>query len=211
MTAAPTLIAAQSSVGWTERTSCTDSLPCNWTPESGMCARSWRMLRRSISAHRREVGVGGQQRQREDMDAEGLDESIACVAQDAGEWEQEGDDGARIQAVLDAVALRRYGRSLTAHLDGLGLLNERFSAAHAIWLDREDRLNVRWELFPVTILVHDLDFAEYLPLLDEQGVTGPFRLGWSMDYPSPQNYLEPLYSTAALPPNGSNTKLPVGI
>jgi ABC-type transport system substrate-binding protein len=26
-----------------------------------------------------------------------------------------------------------------------------------------------------------------------------------MDYPSPQNYLEPLYSTAATPPNGSNT------
>jgi oligopeptide transport system substrate-binding protein len=50
----------------------------------------------------------------------------------------------------------------------------------------------------------DLQFAEYLPLLDDQGVTGPFRLGWIMDYPSPQNYLEPLYSTAALPPNGSN-------
>ena len=26
-----------------------------------------------------------------------------------------------------------------------------------------------------------------------------------MDYPSPQNYLEPLYSTAALPPAGSNS------
>ena len=26
-----------------------------------------------------------------------------------------------------------------------------------------------------------------------------------MDYPSPQNYLEPLYSTASLPPNGSNS------
>jgi oligopeptide transport system substrate-binding protein len=51
----------------------------------------------------------------------------------------------------------------------------------------------------------DLDFAQYLPLADDQGFTGPFRLGWSMDYPSPQNYLEPLYSTAALPPNGSNT------
>ena len=51
----------------------------------------------------------------------------------------------------------------------------------------------------------DLDFAQYLPLLDEQGVTGPFRLAWAMDYPSPQNYLEPLYSTAALPPAGSNT------
>ncbi|MCW2613612.1 MAG: 4-phytase, partial [Frankiales bacterium] len=28
---------------------------------------------------------------------------------------------------------------------------------------------------------------------------------WAMDYPSPQNYLEPLYSTSAIPPNGSNT------
>lgn len=54
------------------------------------------------------------------------------------------------------------------------------------------------------VLKGDLDFSEYLPLLDEKGVTGPFRLGWSMDYPSPQNYLEPLYSTAALPPAGSN-------
>jgi oligopeptide transport system substrate-binding protein len=51
----------------------------------------------------------------------------------------------------------------------------------------------------------DLQFAEYLPLADNKGFTGPFRLGWAMDYPSPQNYLEPLYSTEALPPNGSNT------
>lgn len=49
-----------------------------------------------------------------------------------------------------------------------------------------------------------LQFAEYLPKGDQKGFTGPFRLGWAMDYPSPQNYLEPLYSTAALPPNGSN-------
>ena len=49
-----------------------------------------------------------------------------------------------------------------------------------------------------------LQFAEYLPKADAKGFTGPFRLGWAMDYPSPQNYLEPLYSTAALPPNGSN-------
>ncbi len=50
-----------------------------------------------------------------------------------------------------------------------------------------------------------LDFASYLPKGDEKGFTGPFRLGWVMDYPSPQNYLEPLYSTAALPPAGSNS------
>ena len=49
-----------------------------------------------------------------------------------------------------------------------------------------------------------LQFAEYLPKIDAKGMTGPFRLGWAMDYPSPQNYLEPLYSTAALPPAGSN-------
>lgn len=54
------------------------------------------------------------------------------------------------------------------------------------------------------VLRGDLDFAEYLPLQDEKGMTGPFRLGWGMDYPSPQNYLEPLYSTSALPPAGSN-------
>jgi guanine deaminase len=34
--------------------------------------------------------------------------------------------------------LRRYGRTLTAHLDQLGLLGPNFSAAHAIWLDGED-------------------------------------------------------------------------
>ncbi|MEM9781405.1 MAG: amidohydrolase family protein [Pseudomonadota bacterium] len=32
----------------------------------------------------------------------------------------------------------RYGRSLTAHLDALGLLSPRFSAAHGIWLDQDD-------------------------------------------------------------------------
>ena len=50
----------------------------------------------------------------------------------------------------------------------------------------------------------NLDFAQYLPKADEKGFTGPFRLGWVMDYPSPQNYLEPIYSTQALAPTGSN-------
>ncbi|MEM1362889.1 MAG: amidohydrolase family protein [Pseudomonadota bacterium] len=34
--------------------------------------------------------------------------------------------------------LERYGRSLVAHLEGLGLLSERLSAAHGIWLSEED-------------------------------------------------------------------------
>ncbi len=54
------------------------------------------------------------------------------------------------------------------------------------------------------VLRGDLAAPEYGPLMFGQGMTGPFRMGWSMDYPSPQNFLEPLYSAAAQPPAGSN-------
>ncbi|UOX99933.1 peptide ABC transporter substrate-binding protein [Blastococcus sp. PRF04-17] len=47
------------------------------------------------------------------------------------------------------------------------------------------------------VLKGDLAPPEYGPLLGTQGMTGPFRMGWSMDYPSPQNFLEPLYATGA--------------
>jgi oligopeptide transport system substrate-binding protein len=77
-------------------------------------------------------------------------------------------------------------------------------AGHDAWVEAVGN-QLRENLGIEYTLQGNLDFAEYLPLLDEKGVTGPFRLGWSMDYPSPQNYLEPLYSTAALPPAGSNT------
>src|SRR4029079_11803083 len=40
------------------------------------------------------------------------------------------------QAVL---GLRKYGHTLTAHLDKLHLISPQFSAAHAIWLDKDDR------------------------------------------------------------------------
>lgn len=42
----------------------------------------------------------------------------------------------RAQALLGR---RVYGKSLTAHLDDLGLLGPQFSAAHAVWLDADDR------------------------------------------------------------------------
>jgi oligopeptide transport system substrate-binding protein len=47
------------------------------------------------------------------------------------------------------------------------------------------------------VLRGDLAPAEYGPLMGSQGMTGPFRMGWSMDYPSPQNFLAPLFSTGA--------------
>jgi len=41
----------------------------------------------------------------------------------------------KVQALA---GIARYGASLTAHLDALGLLGPRFTAAHAIWLDADD-------------------------------------------------------------------------
>lgn len=41
----------------------------------------------------------------------------------------------KIQALMGA---ERYGRSLAAHLDALGLIGPRFTAAHGVWLDAED-------------------------------------------------------------------------
>jgi 5-methylthioadenosine/S-adenosylhomocysteine deaminase len=34
--------------------------------------------------------------------------------------------------------VKRYGKTLTAHLADLGMLGPKFSAAHAVWLDRDD-------------------------------------------------------------------------
>ena len=33
---------------------------------------------------------------------------------------------------------KRYGKTLAAHLDELGLVNERFTVAHGVWLDDDD-------------------------------------------------------------------------
>jgi len=49
-----------------------------------------------------------------------------------------------------------------------------------------------------------MEWSEYLPLLDEQGATGPFRLGWGMDYPSPYNFLQPLFATESTPDVGGS-------
>jgi ABC-type transport system substrate-binding protein len=44
-------------------------------------------------------------------------------------------------------------------------------------------------------------WADYLQAQSEHALDGPFRLGWSMDYPSAQNYLAPIYGEGAGPGN----------
>jgi 5-methylthioadenosine/S-adenosylhomocysteine deaminase len=41
----------------------------------------------------------------------------------------------KVQAVA---ALQRYGRSLTAHIESLGMLGPHFTVAHGVWLDDDD-------------------------------------------------------------------------
>ena len=46
----------------------------------------------------------------------------------------------KVQAVS---GVKRYGKTLTAHLDDLGLLGPRFTGAHCIWLDDDDLKRMR--------------------------------------------------------------------
>ena len=45
----------------------------------------------------------------------------------------------KVQAV---VGLRKYGKSLLAHMDSLGLVGPSFTVAHGVWLDDEDMLRL---------------------------------------------------------------------
>jgi ABC-type oligopeptide transport system substrate-binding subunit len=68
-------------------------------------------------------------------------------------------------------------------------------AGHDRWMEAVANF-LRQNLGIEDIKFTQQDFAEYLANLDDEKVDGPFRLGWVMDYPSPQNYLEPLHSTS---------------
>ena len=66
-------------------------------------------------------------------------------------------------------------------------------AGHDLWMEAvgtqlQQNLGITYEF-------EELQFADYLGRLDNQEITGPFRLGWIMDYPSPENYLKPIHGT----------------
>lgn len=66
-------------------------------------------------------------------------------------------------------------------------------AGHEVWMEAVSN-QLKQNLGIGEITFESLQFAEYLGKLDNEEITGPFRLGWVMDYPSPQNYLEPIFS-----------------
>jgi oligopeptide transport system substrate-binding protein len=76
-------------------------------------------------------------------------------------------------------------------------------AGHEAWMEAVGN-QLRENLGVEFTLQGNLDFAEYLPLGESRGFTGPYRYGWSFDYPSADGYLTPLFTPGAQPPAGSN-------
>jgi oligopeptide transport system substrate-binding protein len=76
---------------------------------------------------------------------------------------------------------------------------------HENWMEAVVNMwNQNLGIDPATVIFETLEFSEYLPLRDAGEVTGPFRSGWGMDYPSPFNFLDPLFASYNTPPTGSN-------
>jgi oligopeptide transport system substrate-binding protein len=67
-------------------------------------------------------------------------------------------------------------------------------AAHAKWMEAVAN-QLRTNLGITDVRFRSLEFPQYLARIDAEQMNGPFRLSWVADYPSAQNYLEPLYTT----------------
>lgn len=63
-------------------------------------------------------------------------------------------------------------------------------SGHETWVEAVGRqlasnLGIEFEL-------KSMEWDQYTGFIEEQGFDGPFRLGWLVDYPSPENFLRPL-------------------
>jgi ABC-type oligopeptide transport system substrate-binding subunit len=67
-------------------------------------------------------------------------------------------------------------------------------AGHEKWVEAVAN-QLRGTLGITDVRFRSLDFAQYLEKVDKEEMTGPFRLSWVADYPSPESYLAPLYAT----------------
>jgi ABC-type transport system substrate-binding protein len=60
---------------------------------------------------------------------------------------------------------------------------------------------------PDKVRFEETSYARHLNRLDDQEIDGPFRLGWSVEYPSPYGFLDPLFHSRHVPPDGWNKTL----
>ncbi|WP_245691164.1 peptide ABC transporter substrate-binding protein [Sinosporangium album] len=74
---------------------------------------------------------------------------------------------------------------------------------HKEWVEAVAN-NVRAALGVEVVVKPFEKFGNILDDLDAEKYTGMFRIGWAVDYPSPENYLTPLFSTGAIGGGGSN-------
>lgn len=87
---------------------------------------------------------------------------------------------------------------LYAEADGPSELTVYFNsgAGHEDWVTA---VSNQWMAnLPVDeVTFESLEFAQYLDLLEGGEIEGPYRLGWTLSYPSAQESLEPMYSSDA--------------
>ncbi len=92
--------------------------------------------------------------------------------------------------------------------DALGEVTFWFNAGagHDAWVEAVvNQLGENLGIDTSAVKFEQLQFADYLDKLDNKEVDGPFRLGWGMDYPHPQNYWQLLLDSRFAFPVGANT------
>jgi len=94
-------------------------------------------------------------------------------------------DPEQAKTLLDEAGVSAEGETIQFYFNA--------DAGHDAWVEaaaRQVQENLGFDY-----KLQSTEWAQYLELLDAQDFTGPFRLGWSLDYPSPENYLRPIVGT----------------
>ena len=94
-------------------------------------------------------------------------------------------DPEQAKQLLEEAGVDAEGETLTYYFNA--------DAGHDQWVEAaarqvQENLGFDYEL-------EAQEWAQYLKFLDGESFTGPFRLGWSLDYPSPENYIRPIVGT----------------
>ncbi len=94
-------------------------------------------------------------------------------------------DPEQAKALLEEAGVDAEGMTLEYYFNA--------DAGHDQWVEAAAR-QVQ-ETLGFDYKLNATEWAQYLELLDAGNFEGPFRLGWSLDYPSPENYIKPIVGT----------------